>query len=108
LREAGYRVARTDLRGHGDSDSTFTSYGDEDTAADVVALTDGLGGPCGHRRQFDGRQYPRPRAEADWIAAATHGQAVMAAEAGHYPQSQRPDITISAVLQFLRRERPVT
>ena len=25
LREAGYRVACTDLRGHGDSDSTFTS-----------------------------------------------------------------------------------
>jgi pimeloyl-ACP methyl ester carboxylesterase len=27
LREAGYRVACTDLRGHGDSDTTFSSYG---------------------------------------------------------------------------------
>ena len=34
LREAGYRVACTDLRGHGDSDATFTSYGDAETAGD--------------------------------------------------------------------------
>jgi alpha-beta hydrolase superfamily lysophospholipase len=27
LRAAGYRVACTDLRGHGDSDATFSSYG---------------------------------------------------------------------------------
>ena len=27
LRAAGYRVACTDLRGHGDSDTTFASYG---------------------------------------------------------------------------------
>jgi len=33
LREAGYRVACTDLRGQGDSDATFPSYGDEETAA---------------------------------------------------------------------------
>jgi hypothetical protein len=37
LRAAGYRVACTDLRGHGDSDATFTSYGDEETAGDVIA-----------------------------------------------------------------------
>ena len=46
LREAGYRVACTDLRGHGDSDATFTSYGDADTAGDVVALIAELGGPA--------------------------------------------------------------
>ena len=34
LRAAGNRVACTDLRGHGDSDSTFTSYGDAETAGD--------------------------------------------------------------------------
>ena len=38
LREAGYRVACTELRGHGDSDATFSSYGDVETADDVVAL----------------------------------------------------------------------
>jgi pimeloyl-ACP methyl ester carboxylesterase len=32
LRAAGYRVACTDLRGHGDSDARFPSYGDEETA----------------------------------------------------------------------------
>ena len=45
--------------------------------------------------------FPDPRAEADWIAQALHGQVVMVPEAGHYPQSQRPDITTSAVLRFL-------
>lgn len=45
LRAAGYRVACTDLRGHGGSDATFTSYGDEETAGDVLALIEVLGGP---------------------------------------------------------------
>ena len=46
LRAAGYRVACTDLRGHGDSDATFASYGDEETAGDVIALIEELGGPA--------------------------------------------------------------
>src|SRR5580704_8739206 len=46
LRAAGYRVACTDLRGHGDSDATFASYGDEETAGDVIALIEALGGPA--------------------------------------------------------------
>ena len=46
LREVGYRVACTELRGHGDSDATFSSYGDVETADDVVALIDELGGPA--------------------------------------------------------------
>ena len=46
LRAAGYRVACTDLRGHGDSDATFPSFGDEDTAGDVLALIGELGGPA--------------------------------------------------------------
>src|ERR1035438_3655588 len=46
LRAAGYRVACTDLRGHGDSDATFSSYGDEETAGDVIALIEELGGPA--------------------------------------------------------------
>jgi pimeloyl-ACP methyl ester carboxylesterase len=46
LRAAGYRVACADLRGHGDSDATFTSYGDEETAGDVIALIEMLGGPA--------------------------------------------------------------
>jgi pimeloyl-ACP methyl ester carboxylesterase len=67
LREAGHRIACTDLRGHGDSDTTFTSYGDVETATDIAALIEKLGGPA----------------------------------AGHYPQSQRPDVTNEAILRFL-------
>jgi pimeloyl-ACP methyl ester carboxylesterase len=218
LRAAGYRVACTDLRGHGDSDATFTSYGDEETAGDVIALIGELGGPAvvvgnsmgagsavlaaaqrpglvsglvlvgpfvrnprtsairrlllraamappwaaiswksylpklyagrrpadfgeyrdqvvaslrrpGHAKAFSattrtshdpaearladvtapalvvmGEQdpdFPDPRAEAEWIARALRAHVVMVAEAGHYPQSQRPDITTGAVLGFL-------
>src|ERR1700690_2074417 len=46
LRDAGYRVACTDLRGHGDSDATFASYGDVETAGDILALIEELGGPA--------------------------------------------------------------
>jgi pimeloyl-ACP methyl ester carboxylesterase len=43
---AGYRVATTDLRGHGDSDPTYASYGDVETAGDITALIEALGGPA--------------------------------------------------------------
>jgi pimeloyl-ACP methyl ester carboxylesterase len=46
LRAAGYRVAVTDLRGHGDSDTTFSRYGDEATAGDLISLVEHLGGPA--------------------------------------------------------------
>ncbi|HXY44471.1 MAG TPA: alpha/beta hydrolase [Acidimicrobiales bacterium] len=46
VRAAGYRVASTDLRGHGDSDATFASYGDAETAGDIAALIGELGGPA--------------------------------------------------------------
>lgn len=46
LLAAGYRVASTDLRGHGDSDATFSSYGDVDTAGDIIALLEALGSPA--------------------------------------------------------------
>jgi pimeloyl-ACP methyl ester carboxylesterase len=44
--------------------------------------------------------FPDPRAEADWIARALRAH-VMVPEAGHYPQSQRPDITTGAVPRIL-------
>ncbi|MGO4592844.1 alpha/beta fold hydrolase [Leifsonia sp. 2TAF2] len=46
LLEAGYRVAVTDLRAHGDSDTTFAEFGDIATARDLIALIDELGGPA--------------------------------------------------------------
>lgn len=38
LVDAGYRVATMDLRGHGDSDATFSCYDDEAVADDALAL----------------------------------------------------------------------
>jgi pimeloyl-ACP methyl ester carboxylesterase len=45
LTEAGYRVAATDLRGHGESSTVWSSYTRADTAADLIALIRHLGGP---------------------------------------------------------------
>jgi pimeloyl-ACP methyl ester carboxylesterase len=219
LRNSGFRVACTDLRGHGDSDTTFASYGDVETAGDIVALIEELDGPAvvagnsmgagaaiyaaaerrdlvnglvlvgpfvrngktnafqrvllrvgmappwaatswnsylpklykgrlpvdfdeyrktvasslrrpGYAKSFSlttrtdhafaesrlrevvaptlvimGEQdpdFPDPRAEAEWISQALKATVVMVPEAGHYPQSQRPDITADAVLRFLK------
>jgi pimeloyl-ACP methyl ester carboxylesterase len=46
LLAAGYRVAVTDVRGHGDSDTSFRVHGDEATGRDLIALIDELGGPA--------------------------------------------------------------
>lgn len=40
LAQSGFTVYSLDLRGHGDSDATFTSYTPEDIADDVIALLD--------------------------------------------------------------------
>ena len=218
LQKAGFRVACMDLRGHGDSDASFTSYGDVETSGDIVSLIEELGGPAvvvgnsmgagsaviaaaehpnlvrglvllgpfvrngkvnaaqrllfrvlmtplwaasawksylpklyagkrpedfdayrdqviaaihrpGHAKAFSrtthtshgpaeallgkvaaktlvvmGEQdpdFPDPKAEADWIGMTLHATVVMAPEAGHYPQSQQPDITANAMLGFL-------
>ena len=220
LLAAGYRVATTDLRGHGDSDTGFDSYGDEATAGDIVALVDELGGGpatvvgnslgagatviaaanrpdaitriallgpfvrnpklnpvlkavfalvmarpwivwtwkaylptlyAGHRpadfaefrdrvvaalrrpgyarafaqtvRQTDHAQaevrlgdvraatlvvmgdkdpdFKDPTGEAQWIGQALHARVVLAADAGHYPQSQQPEATATALIDFM-------
>ena len=46
LVDRGLRVATLDLRGHGDSDATFSSYDDEALASDLLALVGELGGPA--------------------------------------------------------------
>jgi pimeloyl-ACP methyl ester carboxylesterase len=46
LAEAGYRVATMDLRGHGESDATFSVYDDVAAGSDLIALVGHLGGPA--------------------------------------------------------------
>lgn len=46
LLDAGFRVATIDLRGHGDSDTTFERFGDFATASDLIALIEHLGSPA--------------------------------------------------------------
>ncbi|MFZ0130101.1 MAG: alpha/beta hydrolase [Candidatus Dormiibacterota bacterium] len=218
LRTAGHRVAVADLRGQGDSDATFATYGDVETSGDIVALIEELGGPAvivgnsmgaavgviaaaerpdlvrglvlidpfvrngkvstmmrlvqrvamaplwaplvwkaylpklyagrrpddfdayrnqvvaslrrpGYARSFSRTthtshdpaearlaevntptlvvmgekdpDFPDPKAEAAWIAGVLRGDVVMVPDAGHYPQSQQPEVTGAAVLQFL-------
>ena len=218
LRAHGYRVAATDLRGHGDSDVTFSAYGDAETAGDVIALIELLGAPAivvgnsmgaaaavlaaamrptmidgliligpfvrdpkrGALRRLTQRiamtplwagaawrvytprlyagtlpadfdayrqlvadalrrpgyarslshtarashdaaeaslamvsvpsmvimgdldpDFPDPAGEATWIADRLHATVVMVPDAGHYPQSQRPELVTAAVLNFL-------
>jgi len=42
LVDAGYRVVVADLRGHGDSDTTFRTHGDDATGSDLLALVEHL------------------------------------------------------------------
>lgn len=46
LMAAGLRVVSVDLRGHGDSDTTFATHGIRETADDLAALVEHLGGPA--------------------------------------------------------------
>jgi pimeloyl-ACP methyl ester carboxylesterase len=81
LVDAGFRVAVMDLRGHGDSDTTFRTHGDGATAGDILALIDELGGP-----------------------AVVIGNS-MAASAGVIAAAERPDAVAGLVLlsPFLRQ-----
>jgi pimeloyl-ACP methyl ester carboxylesterase len=48
--------------------------------------------------------FPVPEREAQWIADTVGGRVAMIANAGHYPQSQQPDATAHAILDFLKEE----
>jgi pimeloyl-ACP methyl ester carboxylesterase len=46
LVDAGFRVATMDLRGHGESDTTFSAHDDVAAGTDLLALAEELGGPA--------------------------------------------------------------
>ena len=46
IADAGYRVAAVDLRGHGESSVGWPSYSRSDTAEDLIAVVQALGGPA--------------------------------------------------------------
>jgi len=46
LVERGYRVASMDIRGHGDSDATFSAYDDVALGTDILELIEELGAPA--------------------------------------------------------------
>ncbi|TQS31105.1 alpha/beta fold hydrolase [Microbispora sp. KK1-11] len=86
LAAAGYRVATMDLRGHGESSLGWDSYPRTDTADDIVALIEHLGGPAvvvGH--SFAGGSAT--------IAAARRPELVTAiVEIGPFTRAQKPDL----------------
>lgn len=86
LTAAGYRVATMDLRGHGESSLGWDSYTRTDTANDIAALIEHLGGPAvvvGH--SFAGG--------AATIAAARRPELVGAlVEVGPFTRAQKPDL----------------
>ena len=45
--------------------------------------------------------FPSPTAEAAWISEQLDATVLLVPEAGHYPQSQRPDVVVPAVVSFL-------
>jgi pimeloyl-ACP methyl ester carboxylesterase len=83
LLDAGYRVATFDLRGHGESDTTFTTFDDEAEASDILALAEHLGSP-----------------------AAVIGNS-MGSAAGVIANAQRPDLVNALVLvgPFVRKPK---
>lgn len=49
--------------------------------------------------------FPDPTAEAQWIAAQLRGEAQVVDGAGHYPQTEMPDVTASLILEFLKGQQ---
>ncbi|MEO0564253.1 MAG: alpha/beta hydrolase, partial [Chloroflexota bacterium] len=47
--------------------------------------------------------FPKPVEEAEYIAEQTSGQLALIEGAGHYPQSEMPDETVSVILEFLQQ-----
>jgi pimeloyl-ACP methyl ester carboxylesterase len=88
---AGYRVARVDLRGHGDSSTGWDSYTRTDTAGDLIAVIRKLGGPA----VIVGQSFSGGSAT---IAAATNPDLVSAIVEVD-PFTRTPDFSMGALLR---------
>ena len=78
LAASGFTVVSTDLRGHGDSDASFPSYGSQSTSTDLLALAEHLGATADHPVTLVGN-------------SMSAGSAVIVA-------AERPDLVCSLVL----------
>jgi pimeloyl-ACP methyl ester carboxylesterase len=88
---AGYRVASVDLRGHGDSSTGWDSYSRTDTAGDLIAVIEQLGGPA----VIVGQSFSGGAAT---IAAATRPDLVGAIVEVD-PFTRNPDFSMGALLR---------
>jgi pimeloyl-ACP methyl ester carboxylesterase len=92
LVEAGYRVATLDIRGHGESDVTFSAYDDDALAADALALVDEL--------TTDG--------ESVVVVGNSMGAAATAIAAAERPEKVRGVVLLGAFLREPRVSRATT
>jgi pimeloyl-ACP methyl ester carboxylesterase len=99
LVQAGYRVASTDMRGHGESSMGWRSITRTDVAGDLLALIRHLGGPAvivGHSLSGG----------AATIAAATEPALVSGiVEINPFTRTQKPDL--GALLRVRRYRRGI-
>ena len=94
---AGYRVASADLRGHGESSTGWGSYTRADTAADLIAVIEHLGGPA----VIVGQSFSGGSAT---IAAATRPELVTAIVEID-PFTRPPAVSLPGLLRNARHRR---
>jgi len=93
LKRPGYAKALSNWANQTQHDPVEARLGDVDTPVLVI---------MGERDP----DFADPTAEAEWTRKALRGEMLMVPEAGHYPQSQRPEITSKAIVAFLAKTAP--
>ena len=91
IADAGYRVASVDLRGHGESSTSWDAYSRTDTAGDLIEVVRKLGGPA----VIVGQSFSGGAAT---IAAATNPDLVSAIVEID-PFTRPPKISVAALLR---------
>lgn len=91
MRRKGYQTAfsKTTRTSHDPAEAVL-----DDVAAPVLVVMGELD-----------PDFPKPAAEATWIADRLHGEVLMVPDSGHYPQSQQPELVGPAVVKFLASQR---